>query len=56
MRLDFNVLWVDDQPNAVNAQITRITTLMAGEGFSFNPTQCRTIVCVRPTHLAHDRC
>ena len=43
MRLDFNVLWVDDQPNAVNAQITRITTLMAGEGFSFNPTQCRTI-------------
>lgn len=43
MRLDFNVLWVDDQPNAVNAQITRITTLMADEGFSFNPTQCRSI-------------
>ena len=43
MRLDFNVLWVDDQPNAVNAQITRIKTLMAEEGFSFNPTQCKSI-------------
>jgi hypothetical protein len=43
LRLDFNVLWVDDQPNAVNAQITRIKTLMADEGFSFNPTQCRSI-------------
>lgn len=43
MRLDFNVLWVDDQPNAVNAQITRIKTLMAEEGFNFNPTQCRSI-------------
>ena len=43
MRLDFNVLWVDDQPNAVNAQITRIKTLMAEEGFSFNPTQCQSI-------------
>lgn len=43
MRLDFNVLWVDDQPNAVNAQITRIKTLMAEEGFHFNPAQCRSI-------------
>lgn len=43
MRLDFNVLWVDDQPNAVAAQITRIKTLMAEEGFSFNPTLCRSI-------------
>ncbi|WP_186038476.1 hypothetical protein [Burkholderia gladioli] len=43
MRLDFNVLWVDDQPNAVNAQITRIRTLMADEGFNFSPTQCRSI-------------
>lgn len=43
MRLDFNVLWVDDQPKAVNAQITRIRTLMADEGFNFSPTQCRSI-------------
>lgn len=43
MRLDFNVLWVDDQPNAVNAQITRIKAQMADEGFSFNPTQCTSI-------------
>lgn len=43
MRLDFNVLWVDDQPNAVNAQITRIKTQMAEEGFNFNPTQCRSL-------------
>jgi len=43
LRLDFNVLWVDDQPNAVGAQITRIKTLMAEEGFNFNPTQCQSI-------------
>lgn len=43
MRLDFNVLWVDDQPRAVNAQITGIRMRMADEGFNFNPTQCRTI-------------
>jgi len=43
LRLDFNVLWVDDQPNAVNAQIARIRTLMEEEGFNFNPTQCRSI-------------
>ena len=46
MRLDFNVLWVDDQPNAVNAQITRIKTQMAEEGFSFNPTQCQSLADV----------
>lgn len=43
MRLDFNVLWVDDQPNAVSAQITRIKTQMLDEGFNFKPTQCRSI-------------
>lgn len=43
MRLDFNVLWVDDQPNAVNAQITRIKAQMESEGFSFNPTQCTSL-------------
>lgn len=43
MRLDFNVLWVDDQPNAVNAQIERIKTQMESEGFSFKPTQCKSL-------------
>lgn len=43
MRLDFNVLWVDDQPNAINSQITRIKAEMAAEGFNFNPTQCASI-------------
>lgn len=44
MRLDFNVLWVDDQPNAVNAQIERIKTQMASEGFNFRPTQCKSLI------------
>lgn len=44
MRLDFNVLWVDDQPNAVKAQITAIKAQMADEGFSFNPTLCTSII------------
>lgn len=43
MRLDFNVLWVDDQPKRVASQITRIKLLMAAEGFEFNPRQCITI-------------
>lgn len=43
MRLDFNVLWVDDQPNAVNAQIERIKTQMEDEGFRFRPTQCKSL-------------
>ena len=43
MRLDFNVLWVDDQPNAVTAQITGIKRRMIEEGFNFNPTSCRSI-------------
>jgi hypothetical protein len=43
LRLDFNVLWVDDQPKAVDAQITRIKTRMADEGFNFNPTQCKSM-------------
>lgn len=43
MRLDFNVLWVDDQPNAVNSQIQRIKAQMADDGFFFNPTLCTSI-------------
>lgn len=43
MRLDFNVLWVDDQPDSVAAQITSIRLKMASEGFEFKPRQCTTI-------------
>lgn len=43
MRLDFNVLWVDDQPDSVAAQITSIKLKMAAEGFEFVPRQCTTI-------------
>lgn len=43
MRLDFNVLWVDDQPDRVAAQITSIRLRMAAEGFEFRPRQCTTI-------------
>ncbi len=43
MRLDFNVLWVDDQPDRVAAQGKSIALQMANEGFDFNPRQCTTI-------------
>lgn len=43
MRLDFNVLWVDDQPDRVKAQINRIKKDMQVEGFSFAPRICRSL-------------
>jgi hypothetical protein len=43
VRLDFNVLWVDDQPERVESQIKGITRRMEVEGFSFNPTPCKSI-------------
>lgn len=43
MRLDFNVLWVDDQPNRVEAQIKSIERQMEEEGFRFSPTLCKSI-------------
>jgi hypothetical protein len=43
MRLDFNVLWIDDQPDRVRAQIKRIAVKMQEEGFDFNPTQCKSL-------------
>ena len=47
MRLDFNVLWVDDQPNRVDAQIKRIAAQMEEEAFQFIPTLCKSIAEVR---------
>lgn len=46
MRLDFNVLWVDDQPESVDAQIKKIKREMQQEGFEFNPTVCKSIAQV----------
>lgn len=43
MRIDFNVLWVDDQPAAIQAQVARIARYMADQGFHFNPTLCHTM-------------
>lgn len=47
MRLDFNVLWVDDQPDRVGAQISRIRRRMEEEGFEFSATVSRSIDDVR---------
>ena len=53
MRLDFNVLWVDDQPNSVTAQIDAIGKRMDDQGFQLNATRCRSIEEVRET-VSHD--
>lgn len=47
MRLDFNVLWVDDQPGRIDAQIRRIKKQMEAEGFEFKPTLSQSIDDVR---------
>ena len=47
MRLDFNVLWVDDQPSFISAQIRAITFRMQGHGFDFQPKICRTLTEMR---------
>lgn len=40
MRLDFNVLWVEDQQAQVEAQSKAIARHMAEEGFEFRATMC----------------
>lgn len=47
MRLDFNVLWIDDQPDQLSAQVEAIARQMEGEGFQFNATTCRSLSEVR---------
>jgi hypothetical protein len=47
MRLDFNVLWVDDQPNSVLAQIEAIGKRMEDHGFQFIVRRCQSIDEVR---------
>jgi hypothetical protein len=53
MRLDFNVLWVDDQPRAIQAQITSIAGQMEQHGFHFNPALCHSMAELE-TKLAED--
>lgn len=53
MRLDFNVLWVDDQPDRVAAQIKKIALQMAEEGFEFKPVQCTTMEQVEAAISEH---
>lgn len=53
MRLNFNVLWVDDQPDRVSSQITAITKRMQEEGFNFVPKLCQSIDRVKET-IAED--
>lgn len=53
MRLDFNVLWVEDQPDHVRAQIDAIKRQMREQGFEFNPKVCRSLEEVRG-HLTGD--
>jgi hypothetical protein len=47
MRLDFNVLWVDDQPARVESQVAAIAKYMEDQGFNFNATLCQSIDDVR---------
>jgi len=42
MRIDFNVLWVDDQPDRINSLISAIERQMEAEGFHFNPALCKS--------------
>lgn len=47
MRLDFNALWVDDQPGRVEAQIIAIKKEMQRHGFDFRPTMCTALAQVQ---------
>ena len=47
MRLDFNVLWVDDQPDRITSLIEAIERRMEAQGFLFKPRLCRSIDAVR---------
>jgi hypothetical protein len=43
MRLDFNILWVDDQPAAVRAQLGKIGRLLRKEGFKVDAKFATTV-------------
>lgn len=53
MRLDFNVLWIDDLPLAIDSYIKAIARRLIKEGFNFRPTNVTTIDdCIK--HLGDD--
>lgn len=43
MRLDFNVLWIDDQPNAIKSSVERLRRRMRDEGFLLRETLATTL-------------
>lgn len=43
MRLDFNVLWVDDQPANMRGSVQTLFRAMADEGFQLNAVFCSTL-------------
>src|SRR5688572_4200730 len=47
MRLDFNVLWVEDQQEYVRSQQRPIARHMEENGFALNVAHCQTIDEVR---------
>jgi hypothetical protein len=53
MRLDFNVLWVEDQPNYVQSQKAPLARHMEENGFVLNVEHCQTIAEVE-SKLAPD--
>jgi len=53
MRLDFNILWVEDQPERVNAQLERIERTMRNEGFKLQ-TKFASSVEGAKDHLGDD--
>lgn len=46
MRLDFNVLWVDDQPDNMKGSVGTLQRAMADEGFDLKHTFCSTMADV----------
>jgi hypothetical protein len=43
MRLDFNILWVEDQPDGVKAQLVRIDRLLRKEGFRVSAVFAKSV-------------
>lgn len=43
MRLDFNILWVEDQADDVRATRDALTRRIGSEGFQMRPTLCATV-------------
>lgn len=43
MRIDYNVIWVEDQPDRVQAQRISIDNRLRGEGFKLQPEFCKSV-------------